>query len=207
MPKPDHTDATITGLKRPTYYRSEKNNNTRVEKIDIKDKYQSVVDIVEGCRKKKRKSQKQLYHLYCDELYTTALRILNSKQMAEDAMHDAFLLVFRDIKKLRDCGSLKPWMKKIVVNTSLKMLQRYRRIEYTDKAVLIDNVYGFDPMNGEHIEKAIAALPEGYRVVFLLIEVEGYKHQEVAEMLGVSEGTSKSQLHHAKHNLMRMLKE
>ncbi len=126
--------------------------------------------------------------------------------MAEDALHDAFLLIYRDIKKLKNNESLLPWMKRVMINTSLKMLQRHRKIEYTDEAVKIDKVYTFNPMDGEHIYKAISRLAEGYRIVFLLIEVEGYKHHEVAEMLGISEGTSKSQLHYAKQSLMKMLK-
>jgi len=80
-------------------------------------------------------------------------------------------------------------------------------IENTDGTALIDSQQSFNPLDGEHIEKAINSLPEGYRIVFFLIEVEGYKHQEVARMLGISEGTSKSQLHYAKQSLMKMLKE
>jgi len=179
----------------------------RVKNINIDIEYQSVNDIIEGCRRKKTESQKQLYFHFCDELYTTACRIMKDKHMAEDSLHDAFLHIFRDIKQLKNNEALKPWMKRIVINTSLKMLQRHRRIEYTDGTALIDSQQSFNPLDGEHIEKAINSLPEGYRIVFFLIEVEGYKHQEVARMLGISEGTSKSQLHYAKQSLMKMLKE
>lgn len=179
----------------------------RVKNTSIDIEYQSIDDIIEGCRRKKRESQKQLYFNYCDELFTTAIRILHDQHMAEDSLHDAFLKIFRDIKQLKSNDSLKPWMKRVVINTSLHMLQRRRRIEYTDGTALIDNVQVWDPLNGEHIEKAIMSLPEGYRIVFLLIEVEGYKHQEAAKILGISEGTSKSQLHYAKQSLKRMLND
>lgn len=87
------------------------------------------------------------------------------------------------------------------------MLNRYKRIEYTDRPLPVNSYHAFDPMQGEEIEKAILSLPEGYRIVFLLIEVEGYKHHEVAEMLGINEGTSKSQLFYAKKSLRKMLRE
>lgn len=130
---------------------------------------------------------------------------MKDKHMAEDALHDSFLLIFRDIRKLKNTDSLSPWMKRIVINTTLKMLQRHRKIEYTDDTPRIDITYSFNPMDGEEIYKAISLLPEGYRIVFILIEIEGYKHAEVAEMLNISEGTSKSQLHYAKQSLRKIL--
>lgn len=127
--------------------------------------------------------------------------------MAEDALHDAFLLIFRDIKGLKKDDALVGWMKRVVINVTLKMLQRQRRIEYTDDSLKIDRMVAYNPMDGEELYMAINALPEGYRLVFLLIEVEGYKHQEVASILKISEGTSKSQLHYAKQSLMKMLRQ
>lgn len=177
-----------------------------MKNFDIDIGYLTTEDIVDGCKKKHPDSQKQLYFMYCNKLFTVSCRIMSDHSMAEDALHDAFLLIFRDIGKLRNSDLLLPWMKKVVINTSLKMLQRYRKIEYTDEMSVMDEAYTFNPMDGEQIEKAISLLPEGYRLVFLLVEVEGYKHHEVAEILGISAGTSKSQLYHAKQRLMKMLK-
>lgn len=172
--------------------------------IDLK--YNKTEEIAKGCMNGDPQSQKVLYFTYADEMYTTALRILKDEHMAADVLHDSFLLIFRDIQKLRKLSSLRSWIKSIVINTTLKTLNRYKKIEYTDEPVQMDVSLAYDPMDGEQIEKAIMCLPEGFRVVFLLIEVEGYKHQEVAEMLGISEGTSKSQLFYAKKKLRKMLK-
>ncbi|MEN8223841.1 MAG: sigma-70 family RNA polymerase sigma factor [Bacteroidota bacterium] len=203
--KKNNPNTTISPSQRPRVYRLWNINDKRVINTDTHIKNQSVSEIIEGCKKKKTRFQKLLYYRYCDELYTSAYRIIKENHMAEDALHDAFLLIFRDIKKLKNNDSLRAWMKRVVINTSLKMLQRHRKIEYTDKAMMLDSPQSLDPMNGEHIYRAISLLPEGYRVVFLLVEVEGYKHAEVAEMLGISEGTSKSQLHYAKLSLKKML--
>lgn len=205
MLKKDKPDTTISPPQRPRVYRLWHINDIRVNVADTRVKHQSESEIIEGCKKKKTKSQKQLYYRYCDELYTSAYRIIKETHMAEDALHDAFLLIFRDIRKLKNNDSLLPWMKRVVINTSIKMLQRHRRIAYTDNMLIVDMPQWLDPMKGEHIYKAISLLPEGYRLVFLLIEVEGYKHAEVAALLNISEGTSKSQLHYAKHSLKKML--
>ena len=175
--------------------------------MDIDIKHQTQEDIIAGCIRNDADSQKQLYFRYADEMFSTAFRIMGDEHMAADVLHDAFLLIYRDINKLKKHASLRSWIKSIVINVSLKTLQRHKRIKYVDEPLSIDTRMNYDPMDGEHIEKAIMSLPEGYRIVFLLVEVEGYKHAEVAEILGVSEGTSKSQLFYAKQSLRRMLKE
>ncbi len=175
--------------------------------MDIDIKHHTQEEIISGCIRKDAESQKQLYFLHSDEMFSTAYRILGSEHMAADALHDSFLLIFKDIKKLRKPGSLRSWIKSIVINVSLKTLQRHKRIQYVDEPLSMDTQVSYDPMDGEHIEKAIMSLPEGYRLVFLLVEVEGYRHAEVADILGISEGTSKSQLFYAKQSLRKMLKE
>lgn len=205
MLKKTKSDTTFSPSQRPSLYRLWHFNKYGVNSTVTRVKHQSVSEIIEGCKKKKTNFQKLLYNLYCNELYTSAYRIIKKEHMAEDALHDAFLLIFRDINKLNNNDSLMPWMKRVVINTSLKMIQRHRKIEYTDDVVLVDRPQILNPMDGEHIYKAISLLPEGYRLVFLLVEVEGYKHTEVATILGISEGTSKSQLHYAKLSLKKML--
>lgn len=197
---------TFSGPRRPSLYTIWHNKDSRVKTFDIDTEYQPETEIVKGCCKKKATAQKQLYDRYCNVLYSTACRIMNDRAMAEDALHDSFIKIFRDIKHLHEANALLAWMKRITVNTSLQMLERHRRIEYTNNDSFIDRGQRYDPMDGEQLEKAIAILPDGYRIVFLLTEVEGYKHHEVAEMLGISAGTSKSQLHYARQRLIKILK-
>jgi RNA polymerase sigma-70 factor (ECF subfamily) len=161
------------------------------------------LDIIEGCIRNDRKSQKNLYNKYCNAMYTITYRILNDKDNANDALQDAFIQVFKDIDKFRKESTLGAWIKTIVIRTALRKLKSERFTEQLDEnehdiAITIPN-----SLTGEYLEKAILSLSSGYRTVFLLVEVEGYSHKEVANELNISEGTSKSQLFHAK----RLLKE
>ncbi|OFY49675.1 MAG: hypothetical protein A2W85_07365 [Bacteroidetes bacterium GWF2_41_31] len=162
-------------------------------------------DLVKGCIEKDNHSRKLLYNRYSNELYTTAYHIVNDKDLSNDILHDSFIQIFNDIKSLRNTAVLKFWMRKIVIHTSLKTLKKLRQVEYTDQPISDGIITWPDPMSGELLEKAMFNLPEGYRIVFSLIAIEGYKHQEVAKMLNISEGTSKSQLFHAKKHLRKML--
>jgi len=164
-------------------------------------------DLVERCIRNDRIAQRDLYHKYCDAMFSTAYRIMNNRDDAHDVLQDAFIQVFRDMKQYRFESSLGSWIKTIVIRTSLRQLYKNRRLEFADMeevrgegAVLIP-----DTLSREYLEKVILSLPDGYRTVFLLTEVEGYTHEETANILGISTGTSKSQLHHAKNMLKRRL--
>jgi len=155
------------------------------------------------CTRNDRIAQRDLYYKYCDAMFTIAYRIVNNRDDAHDALQDAFIQVFRDIGQFRFDSTLGAWIKTIVVRTSLKLLSKNRNLVFvdmdeskSDEMILIP-----DTLNSEYLEKVILSLPDGYRTVFLLTEVEGYTHEEAAKMLGISTGTSKSQLHHAKKML------
>jgi RNA polymerase sigma-70 factor (ECF subfamily) len=163
--------------------------------------------IIEGCRRNRRRDQKRLYELYCDAMYATSYRILGSHEDAEDALQEAFVDVFKYIKSFRGDSTIGAWIKTIVVRRALKNLKELRfteTIEENGKDVPNDFL---DDLSGEYLEQLILSLPDGYRSVFLLIEVEGYKHKEVGEMLGISESGSKSQLSRAKQLLRKKLEK
>lgn len=164
-------------------------------------------ELVQGCIRNNRIAQRNLYYRYCDAMFTVAYRIVSNRDDAHDALQDAFIQVFRDIGQYRFDSTLGAWIKTIVVRTSLRLLSRNRNLSFTDmdevksdEMILIP-----DSLNSEYLEKVILSLPDGYRTVFLLTEVEGYTHEETARMLGISIGTSKSQLHHAKKMLKNRL--
>ncbi len=138
-------------------------------------------------------------------MYTSAYRILNDHELANDAIQEAFISVFRILGQFQFRSTLGAWIKTIVIHTSLKILKKQKAFVFVDLSDNIKLISWDEPMSGEYLEKAILSLPSGYRVIFLLIEVEGYKHREVAEMLNISEGTSKSQLFHAKKYLKTIL--
>lgn len=164
-------------------------------------------EMIEGCIRNQRAAQKKLFNLYCDAMYSTAFRITGDTGFASDALQESFIQVFREIKQLRSHAALGSWIKSIVVRSSLRIIRKYKKLKFTDLSGNGELVVWTQPLLGEELEKAILELPEGYRIVFLLVEVEGYKHQEVSEILGISEGTSKSQLYHAKKYLQRLLKD
>lgn len=160
---------------------------------------------MQRCLKNDRMAQKKLYDSYCNAMYSSAFRILNDSNLANDALQDSFMYIFRQLDKFEFRSTLGTWIKTIVIHTSLKLLHKQKSFSFSDLNETVNFVTWEEPLNGEHLEKAILSLPDGYRAIFLLIEVEGYKHKEVAKMLNISEGTSKSQLFHAKKYLKNIL--
>ena len=163
--------------------------------------------LIEGCCKNRRKYQRLLYERYCDAMFTIAFRIVKDMDVANDVLQEAFVQVFRDIKQFRRDSTIGAWIKTIVVRNAIKKLKTEESFLPIDQHTNGDIISWPDEMRGEDLEKAILSLPAGYRTIFLLIEVEGYKHKEVAGMLNISEGTSKSQLYHAKKQLQQILKD
>lgn len=162
-------------------------------------------ELVKACIDHDRKAQKRLYEMYCDAMYSSSFRILNDHELASDAIQEAFIHVFRVLGQFQFRSTLGAWIKTIVVHSSLKILKKQKTFIITELDDSVEHASWNEPMSGEYLEKAILSLPDGYRVIFLLVEVEGYKHREVAEMLNISEGTSKSQLFRAKKYLKNIL--
>lgn len=158
-------------------------------------------ELIEGCLANGRLAQKLLYERYCQAMYTVAYRITSDFELANDVLQEAFIKVFRALPGFRRESTLGAWIKAIVVRTALSKIKREPQFETLDGRYPEEPIHWGHRLDVEYLEKAILALPEGYRTVFVLIEVEGYTHKEVAEMLGISEGTSKSQLFYAKKRL------
>lgn len=164
-------------------------------------------ELIEACRNGDRLAQKSLYDKYSRAMYTLAYRMTGEFELANDVLQEAFLKVFRHLDSFRAESTLGAWIRTIVVRTALSKIRRKpptESLEDHHTAQLID--WGGTRMDTEYLERAIKALPEGYRAVFVLIEVEGYSHQEVADLLGISVGTSKSQLFYAKKRLRESLR-
>lgn len=162
--------------------------------------------LLRGCLAQDRQAQHRLYERYKTALFSCALRILGERAPAQDALQDAFVDIFQGLASFQQQSALGAWMKTIVVRRALRTLRREQRTELYDQALHPEPVVAWhDKLTGEALDQAIRELPAGYRAVFCLVEVEGYAHREVAELLGITEGTSKSQLHHAKRTLQRKL--
>jgi RNA polymerase sigma-70 factor (ECF subfamily) len=162
--------------------------------------------LLEGCLAHHRGCQRRLFELYKTPMYSVVYRILNDEDHAHDALQEGFIDVFRDLKFFRRESTLRSWIKIIMVRKALKKLKSERR--YAPLDALPDDaglIAWPDDLSGEALDEAIRSLSPRYRAVFTLIEVEGYSHQETAALLEISEGTSKSQLHHAKKILRSKL--
>ena len=162
-------------------------------------------ELIESCLAHNRLAQKQLYDRYKKAMYTVAYRITGSFEIADEVLQDAFLSVFKNLSKFRRESTLGAWIKTIVVRTAYKKLRKQPQTDALDERVMGEMIDWGDFLDAEYLEKAIQSLPPGYRSVFILIEVEGYSHKEVAEMLKISVGTSKSQLFYAKKQLKQKL--
>lgn len=139
-------------------------------------------------------------------MYTILLRMLNNTEEATDALQESFINVFNGISSYRFQSSIGAWIKTIVIRKGIEFQRKIKRLNMEQiEAVENGPVVWPDHMTSESLELALSKLTPGYRTVFLLIEVEGYTHKEVGGMLGISEGTSKSQLFHAKKALQKLL--
>jgi RNA polymerase sigma factor (sigma-70 family) len=163
-------------------------------------------ELIKACLAKDRLAQKTLYNRYSRAMYTLAYRITSNFDMADDVLQEAFVKVFCNLDRFRGESTLGAWIKTIVVRTAFSKVRTRKTFEPLENHHFSEPVDWGHRLDVEYLEKAIQALPEGYRAVFVLIEVEGYPHKEVAEMLGISIGTSKSQLFYAKKRLREMLK-
>ncbi len=162
-------------------------------------------ELIQSCLNNERLAQKELYERYKRAMYTLAYRVTGDFDSANDVLQDAFIKVFRGLNKFRQESTLGAWIKTIVVRTALSHIKRTKTFEPLEE-IKYDPIldWGHD-IDIDYLEKAINKLPDGYRTVFILIEVEGYPHKDVAEMLNISVGTSKSQLFYAKKRLREML--
>lgn len=179
----------------------------------------SIADIhrqlVEGCRRGDRQAQFDVYKLYYKAMYNTALRIVKAEQDAEDVMQEAFLSAFEKIGEFKGEVSFGAWMKKIVINRSLDLLRKKKVIfEDIEKAEIRENVISGEDeedkteqaYDADKVRDAIQALPDGYRTILSLYLLEGYDHEEIAGILGISPVTSRTQYSRARKKLKEQLR-
>lgn len=161
-------------------------------------------ELITGCLLHDGTSQRLLYDRYKNAMYTLAYRITGDYDDANDVLQDSFLEVFRHLNQFRGDATLGAWIKQIVVRKSTRK-KRIVNWQNVEEEMEEDINWSEIDINVAHLQTAILALPDGFRTVFVLAEIEGYTHREIALMLDISEGTSKSQLFYAKRKLRNML--
>ena len=160
--------------------------------------------LIDGCARHESKAQKVLYEKYSRLLLGVCMRYAIDKAEAEDILQDSFLKIFNKIKDFSGKGSFIGWLRKVVVNTAithyhLNLKHRYH-VGIEEYVPVEKGVAGFDEdfFTSDELYKVLNELPNGYRMVFNLYAVEGYKHKEIAEIMGIDTNTSKSQYSRAK---------
>jgi RNA polymerase sigma factor (sigma-70 family) len=155
-------------------------------------------ELILGCIAARPKAQKALFDIYAPKLYVVCLRYLKDQMRAQDVLQDTYVKIFANIGNYKSEGAFEGWLKRIAVNTCLDQLRKDKKL-LTD--VSIDDVshklstdsFSVEKLMADDLLKLVQALPDGYRTVFNLFAIEGYSHQEIAQQLGISESTSKTQ--------------
>ncbi|HOU29842.1 MAG TPA: RNA polymerase sigma factor [Bacteroidales bacterium] len=168
-------------------------------------------EIIEGCARHDRRAQQMLYDRYSRLLFGVCMRYASDRAEAEDILQESFLKIYFSIRDYSGTGSFTGWMRKIVVNTAIthyhRNLKHKHYVEIEDYVSVETGVSSFeeDFFTSDELFKVLNELPPGYRMVFNLYAIEGYKHKEIAEMLGIDINTSKSQYSRAKAALREKL--
>lgn len=160
----------------------------------------NLVDLIANCKKGNRQAQEQLYRDYSRILFGVCLKYSRNKTEAEDSLHDSFMTIYKKIDQFKHQGSFEGWMKRITINT---VLQKYRKEE--SLPLVSENIpeereeeTGYLDLDLQTLLGYIQELPNKYRLTFNLYVLDGYTHKEISELLGTSEGTSKSNLARAR---------
>ncbi|NQU85956.1 MAG: RNA polymerase sigma factor [Mariniphaga sp.] len=170
----------------------------------------SEIILVRQCRKGNVKAQYKLYRLYAKGMFNVAVRMVGDSQAAEDILQEAFIKVFKGLDKLKNDAAFGGWLKRIVINLCIdySRKERFVFIEIDDlksNDLVVEEID--EDMDTALVHKLIKKLPEGARQILVMRALEGYKHAEIGEELGISESTAKTQFFRARHLLAKMIKE
>ncbi len=167
--------------------------------------------LIESCIEGDRKAQKTLYDIHAPKMMAVCMRYAGEPELARDLLQEGFIKVFTNLTAFQYNGSFEGWMRKIFVNTSLEYL---RKNDLLREAIDIDNGYSItaetdysviEELSANDLLKLINELPHGFRVIFNMYAIEGYSHKEIADTLGITESTSRSQLTRARQLLQKRL--
>jgi RNA polymerase sigma-70 factor (ECF subfamily) len=170
---------------------------------------QKIKLVLEGCIDKNRKSQKTLYEMFYAYAMSIAIRYIKDQQLAEVAVNEGFLKVFNNLGKFDLNRPIKPWLRQIVVNTSLDHLKKKNKLkvntDITEATQLADRENILSNISYQELIALVHSLSDAYRTIFNMYVIDGFKHEEIAKKLGISVGTSKSNLSKARGKLRTMI--
>lgn len=165
--------------------------------------------IIEGCRRGERRFQRELVDRFSPRLYAIALRYMPDAAHAKDVLQDSLVKIFTRIEQYKGTGSFEGWMRQVLISTALSKLDRkWMRREVCTETMYLDSSVApraLDHLSADDILACVSQLPEGYRQVFNLYAIEGYRHREVAQMMGITEATSRTHYARARALLREVL--
>ena len=169
--------------------------------------HQDEQDLIRLATENNRHAKHQIYTKFSPKMLSVCRQYIKDVHQAEDIMITAFMKVFTNLKNFENKGSFEGWIRRIMVNESISFIRAQKRVSFLE-----DEYYKEESFNNiesnfsvEDIQSLIDGLPDGYKMIFNLYAIEGYKHKEIAEMLNINEGTSKSQLSHARKMLQEQI--
>ena len=166
--------------------------------------------LIKSAARGNRDAQRRLYERHSGKMLSVCRQYIKDLHHAEDVMLNGFFKVFSHLEDFRGEGSFEGWMRRIMIREAISFLRKNKKVEF-DSEQLQEQSDLSDPitaeLNAAHIQALIDSLPEGYKMVFLMAAVDGYKHSEIAKILKITEGTSKSQLFKARKMLQEKLKQ
>ncbi len=167
-------------------------------------------ELVQACKRGDPKAQKALYDRYAPRMFALCRRYLKSREEAEDALLEGFFKIFTHLDQFDGSGNFEGWMRRIMINQALMKIRKKHALKQAVELdyKLQDRAHSIEQqLEAEDVLNLLAHLPEGYRTVFNLYVIEGYKHREIADLLGISINTSKSQLILARKKLRSLLEK
>ncbi len=168
-------------------------------------------DLIQGCIEGNRQMQELLYQKYSSKMYGVCLRYSGNMEDADDLLQEGFIKIFKNLSKFRGEGSFEGWIRRIFVNTSIehfrKKVKLYNVTDVQENTIEDDDLTILDTLAEKDIIFLVNELSPGYKAVFNMHVIEGYSHSEIADILGITEGTSKSQLARAKGVLKKSLEK
>lgn len=165
-------------------------------------------DLIKGCIAGDRQMQEELYRRFAPKMYAVCFRYANNADDAQDLLQEGFIKIYRNLHRFRAEGSFEGWIRRVFVNTSIEQFRKKQAklsmvSEKEENTIEDRDISALESLAEKDILAIIQELSPGYRTVFNLYVVEGYSHKEIGDMLGISEGTSKSQLARAKSVLQK----
>jgi len=169
--------------------------------------HQEETKIIKLAVENNRQAQQQIYSKFSSKMLSVCRQYIKDIQLAEDVMITAFMKVFTNLSKFEHKGSFEGWIRRIMINECISYLRVQKKVKFAEDEFFVEESFNEidSQFTVEQIQYLIDALPDGYKMVFNLYAIEGYKHNEIAKMLGINEGTSKSQLSHARKMLQTQI--